>query len=83
MWRGVIGTAGLTAYFGLFDIGKPKPTDTVVVSAAAGSVGEIVIQLAKNHGCKVIGIVGSAEKAEYVVKTLGADACIDYKKENV
>lgn len=53
---GILGIAGLTAYFGLFAVGKPKAGETVVISAAAGSVGEIAIQLAKNHGCKVVGI---------------------------
>ena len=75
----VVGMAGLTAYFGLLDIGQPKPGDTVVVSAAAGAVGGIVGQLAKIHGARAIGIAGGAEKCRFVVDELGFDACLDYK----
>jgi NADPH-dependent curcumin reductase CurA len=77
---GVLGVAGLTAYFGLQKIGKLKAGEKVVVSAAAGSVGEIAVQLAKLAGCEVCGIAGSADKCAYV-KSLGADHVIDYKKE--
>ena len=61
---GVLGTNGLTAYFGLLDIGKPKPGETVVVSGAAGSVGHLVCQLAKNLGCRVVGVAGEWEKID-------------------
>src|SRR5437764_8082120 len=75
----VYGIAGLTAYFGLLDIGKPKTGETVVVSAAAGSVGSIVGQIAKITGCRVIGIAGGAEKCGWLVNELGFDAAVDYK----
>jgi NADPH-dependent curcumin reductase CurA len=79
----VLGVTGLTAYFGLLDVGKPKAGETVVVSAAAGAVGSIVGQIAKLKGCRVVGIAGSDEKCRHVVKDFGFDACINYKKENV
>ncbi|MGK2740126.1 NADP-dependent oxidoreductase [Tepidicaulis sp. LMO-SS28] len=79
----VYGIAGLTAYFGLFEIGQPKEGETVVVSAAAGSVGSIVGQLAKMRGCRVVGIAGGKEKCDWLVKELGFDAAIDYKNEPV
>lgn len=75
----VYGVAGLTAYFGLLDIGKPKEGETVVVSAAAGSVGSLVGQIAKIKGCKVIGIAGGKEKCDWVKSHLGFDECVDYK----
>lgn len=75
----VYGVAGLTAYFGLFDIGKPRDGETVVVSAAGGSVGSLVGQLAKIKGCRVVGVAGGRDKCEWVVKQLGFDACVDYK----
>nr|MEA2799865.1 hypothetical protein [Phenylobacterium sp.] len=75
----VYGIAGLTAYFGLLECGKPKPGETVVVSAAAGSVGSIVGQIAKIKGCKVVGIAGGAEKGRWLVDELGFDAALDYK----
>ncbi len=75
----VYGIAGLTAYFGLLECGKPKPGDTVVVSAAAGSVGSIVGQIAKIKGCRVIGVAGGAEKGRWLVDELGFDAVLDYK----
>ena len=68
---GVYGISGLTAWVGLFQIGKILPTDIVVVSAAAGAVGELAVQIAKNHGCRVIGIAGGKEKCAYV-KSVGA-----------
>jgi NADPH-dependent curcumin reductase CurA len=74
---------GMTAYFGLLDVGEPKPGDTVVVSGAAGAVGQTVGQLAKIKGCRVVGIAGGPAKCEWVVKELGFDACIDYKAGNV
>ena len=76
----VYGIAGLTAYFGLLECGRPKPGDTVVVSAAAGSVGSIVGQIARIKGCRVIGIAGGAEKCDLLTSQLGFDAAVDYKR---
>ncbi len=78
-----LGMTGMTAYFGLLDVGKPEPGQTVVVSGAAGAVGMIVGQIAKIKGCRVVGIAGGAEKCGYIVDELGFDAAIDYKAENV
>src|SRR5579864_6039723 len=75
----VYGIAGLTAYFGLLDVGKPKVGETVVVSAAAGSVGSIVGQIARVKGCKVIGIAGGKDKCHWLTSELGFDAAVDYK----
>ena len=75
----VYGIAGLTAYFGLLNVGKPKEGETVVVSAAAGSVGSIVGQIAKIKGCRVVGIAGGKDKCDWLVKDLGFDAAVDYK----
>src|SRR5689334_4276401 len=75
----VYGIAGLTAYFGLLDIGKPREGETVVVSAAAGSVGSIVGQIAKIKGCRVIGIAGGKDKCNWLTSELGFDAAVDYK----
>ena len=75
----VYGIAGLTAYFGLLDIGQPKAGETVVVSAAAGSVGALVGQIAKIKGCRVVGIAGGAKKCAWLRSELGFDAAIDYK----
>jgi NADPH-dependent curcumin reductase CurA len=83
VYLGVLGMPGMTAYFGLLDIGQPKPGDTVVVSGAAGAVGSVVGQIAKIKGCRVVGIAGGAEKSKYLVDTLGFDAAIDYKSEDV
>jgi len=80
---GALGMPGLTAYFGLLDIGQPKEGETVVVSAAAGAVGAVVGQIAKIKGCRAIGIAGGADKCSYVVEELGFDAAIDYKNEDV
>jgi NADPH-dependent curcumin reductase CurA len=77
----VLGMPGMTAWFGLFEIGQPKPGETVVVSAASGAVGQAVGQLAKIAGCRVVGIAGGAAKCRYVTADLGLDACIDYKAE--
>jgi NADPH-dependent curcumin reductase CurA len=82
-WLNVLGMPGMTAYFGLLDVGQPKAGETVVVSGAAGAVGQTVGQLAKIKGCRVIGIAGGAAKCEFVTKELGFDACIDYKAGNV
>jgi NADPH-dependent curcumin reductase CurA len=79
----VFGATGFTAYFGLKEIGAPKPGETVVVSAAAGAVGSTVVQLAKAWGCRVVGIAGGPAKCAYVKDELGADAVIDYKSEKV
>jgi NADPH-dependent curcumin reductase CurA len=75
----VYGIAGLTAYFGLLHVGHPKPDETVVVSAAAGSVGSIVGQIAKIKGCHVVGIAGGADKCQWLTSELGFDAAVDYK----
>jgi NADPH-dependent curcumin reductase CurA len=75
----VYGVAGLTAYLGLMECGQPKPGETVVVSAAAGSVGTLVGQIAKLKGCKVVGIAGGAEKGELLRREFGFDATVDYK----
>ncbi len=79
----VYGIAGLTAYFGLLEVGKPKAGETVVVSAAAGSVGSIVGQIAKIKGCRVVGIAGGKDKCNWLVSELGFDAAVDYKSEPV
>jgi NADPH-dependent curcumin reductase CurA len=79
----VVGTTGFTAYFGLFDVAKPKPGDTVVVSGAAGAVGQIVGQLAKIAGCRTIGIAGGQEKKADLQELYGYDVAIDYKNEDV
>jgi NADPH-dependent curcumin reductase len=83
VYLGTLGMPGMTAYFGLLDIGKPKEGDTVVVSGAAGAVGMVVGQIAKIKGCRVVGIAGGQEKCQYVVRDLGFDAAIDYKAEDV
>lgn len=75
----IYGIAGLTAYFGLLHVGQPKAGETVVVSAAAGSVGSIVGQIAKIKGCRVIGIAGGRAKCDWLVSELGFDAAVDYK----
>jgi NADPH-dependent curcumin reductase CurA len=82
-YLGCLGMPGLTAYFGMKEIGKPKPGDTVVVSAASGAVGSVVGQLAKAWGARAVGIAGGKAKCDYVVKELGFDACIDYKAGNL
>jgi len=78
-YLGVLGMPGMTAYFGLKDIGQPKAGETVVVSAASGAVGSVVGQLAKIWGCRAVGIAGGREKCAYVEDDLGFDACVDYK----
>ncbi|HYD81445.1 MAG TPA: NADP-dependent oxidoreductase [Paucimonas sp.] len=78
-----LGMPGMTAYFGLLEIGQPKAGETVVVSGAAGAVGQTVGQVAKHKGCRVVGIAGGKEKCDFVVNELGFDACIDYKNESV
>jgi NADPH-dependent curcumin reductase len=83
VWLSVLGLPGLTAYFGLLDIGEAKEGDTVVVSAAAGAVGSVAGQIAKLKGCRVVGIAGGPMKCSYIVDELGFDAAIDYKSERV
>jgi len=80
---GILGMTGFTAYFGLFDIGKPRATDTVLVSGAAGGVGSSVAQLAKTVGCRVVGIAGSEDKCRMLVEKLGYDAAINYKTDDI
>jgi hypothetical protein len=76
---GILNITGLTAYFGLLDIGHPRPGETVVVSAAAGAVGCIAVQLARLAGCRVIGVAGGAEKCRWLSEELGVHAAVDYK----
>jgi NADPH-dependent curcumin reductase CurA len=75
---GVLGMPGFTAYMGLLDIGKPQPGETLAVAAATGAVGSVVGQIAKLHGCHVVGIAGGAEKCAWAVTELGFDACLDH-----
>jgi NADPH-dependent curcumin reductase CurA len=77
----LFGTNGLTAYFGLFEVGQPQAGDTVVVSAASGSVGHLVGQMATRHGCRVVGVTGSAAKCELLTGQLGFDAAVDHRAE--
>jgi NADPH-dependent curcumin reductase CurA len=77
---GVLGMPGMTAYVGLLDIGQPKPGETVVVSAASGAVGSAVGQIAKIKGARAVGVAGSQDKCDYVVRELGFDACVNYRK---
>lgn len=80
---GTLGMPGMTAYFGILEVGKIKEGDRVLVSGAAGAVGSVVGQIAKIKGCKVVGIAGGPQKCEYLVNKLGFDGAIDYKNENV
>ncbi|WP_296384400.1 NADP-dependent oxidoreductase [Reyranella sp.] len=80
--NGVLGMPGMTAYFGLLEVGQPKPGETVVVSAASGAVGQVVGQIGKIMGCRVVGIAGGAAKCAFVTGELGFDACVDYKAGN-
>ncbi len=82
-YMGPLGATGMTAYFGLMDIGKPKEGDTLVVSAAAGAVGSMVGQIGKIHGCHVVGIAGSDDKCKWLTEEAGFDAAINYKSEDV
>ncbi|WP_410767500.1 NADP-dependent oxidoreductase [Haloferax sp. DFSO60] len=79
-YLGTLGMPGRTAYFGLLEVGEPKPGDTVVVSGAAGAVGSVVGQIAKLNGCRVVGFAGSDEKIDWLTEDLGFDAAINYKK---
>jgi NADPH-dependent curcumin reductase CurA len=80
---GILAVAGPTAYVGIHEIGKPKPGDTVVVTAAAGAVGALAGQIAKLHGCRVVGVAGSDDKCKWLTDELGFDAAINYRKENL
>ena len=80
---GVLGMPGHTAYVGLLDHGRPKPGETVVVSAASGAVGAVVGQIAKIEGCRVVGIAGAPEKCEYVTGELGFDACVSHRGDDL
>ncbi|CUI04023.1 NADP-dependent oxidoreductase [Massilia antarctica] len=82
-WLNTLGMPGMTGYFGLIESGQPKAGETVVVSGAAGAVGMTVGQVAKQLGCRVVGIAGGKEKCDFVVNELGFDACIDYKNSSV
>jgi NADPH-dependent curcumin reductase CurA len=83
LFLSALGMPGMTAYFGLLDIGNPKPGETVVVSAASGAVGALVGQIARIKGARAVGLAGGPAKCAYVVDELGFDACIDYKAEDV
>jgi len=78
-YLGAVGMPGVTGWYGLMKIIEPKAGNTVVVSAASGAVGSVVGQLAKAHGCRVVGVAGGVDKCRYVVDELGFDACVDYK----
>ncbi|MES2757061.1 MAG: NADP-dependent oxidoreductase [Pseudomonadota bacterium] len=82
-WLNTLGMPGMTGYFGLLEVGQPKAGETVVVSGAAGAVGQTVGQVARQMGCRVVGIAGGKDKCDFVVKELGFDACIDYKAGDV
>jgi NADPH-dependent curcumin reductase CurA len=78
-YLGVLGIPGLTAYFGLLDVGRPQPGQTVVVSGATGAVGSVAAQIARLQGCRTVGIAGGAEKCRYLRETLGLDGAADYR----
>lgn len=82
-YLGVLGITGLTAYFGIFEHGKPRAGDTVMVSGAAGGVGSIAGQLARISGCRAVGVAGGPEKCAHVTEVLGFDAAIDYKADGL
>ncbi len=82
-WLGGLGMPGMTAWFGLTEIGKPKAGETVLVSAASGAVGSLVGQIAKQLRCRTVGIAGGTNKCRYVTDELGFDSCIDYKQESL
>ncbi len=83
LYLSALGMTGMTAYFGLLDVGRPKTGETLLVSGAAGAVGSIVGQIGKLKGCQVVGIAGGEEKCNYVVDELGFDAAINYKQDDV
>ena len=76
----VLGLTGITAYFGLLDVGRPQAGETVVVSGAAGATGSVVGQIAKIQGCRVVGIAGGPDKCSALTDEFGFDAAVDYKK---
>jgi NADPH-dependent curcumin reductase CurA len=80
---GVLGITGLTAYFGMLDVGRPRPGETVLVSGAAGAVGSIAGQIAKINGCRVVGTTRGADKCRWIVDELGFDAAVDYTGQNL
>ncbi len=82
-YLGALGMTGLTAYFGMLEVGKIRPGDTVLISGAAGAVGSVAGQIAKIKGCRVIGIAGGPDKCKYLTDELAFDGAIDYKKENL
>lgn len=81
-WLGVIGMPGFTAYVGLREFGRPQSGETVVVSAASGAVGQVVGQIAKMKGCRVVGVAGAEDKCQHVVDHYGFDVCVNYKDED-
>ena len=83
MMLSILGITGMTAYFGLMDIGMPKAGETVLISGAAGATGSVVGQIAKLKGCRVVGIAGGEEKCRWLIEQAGFDAVIDYKSEDV
>jgi NADPH-dependent curcumin reductase CurA len=83
LYLGVLGMPGVTGYIGLLDLARPRPGETVVVTAASGAVGSVVGQIAKIKGCRSVGVAGGPEKCRYVVDGLGLDACVDYKAGNL
>ncbi|WP_300651267.1 NADP-dependent oxidoreductase, partial [Pseudomonas sp.] len=83
LYLSALGMTGMTAYFGLLDVGAPKAGETVVISGAAGAVGSVVGQIAKLKGCRVVGIAGGADKCKLLIDELGFDAAIDYKNEDL
>ena len=83
MYLGTLGMPGMTAYFGILEVGELKEGDAVLVSGAAGAVGSIVGQIAKIKGCPVIGMAGGADKCKYLIEELGFDGAIDYKNDNI
>ena len=83
VYTSTLGMTGLTAYFGILDIGNIKAGETVLISGAAGAVGSVAGQIAKIKGCNVVGIAGGQQKCQYITSELGFDAAIDYKSENI
>jgi hypothetical protein len=83
VYLSALGVSGLTAYFGLLDVGRPEPGQTVLVSGAAGSVGSIVGQIARIKGCRAVGIAGGEDKCRWLVEEVGLDAAIDYKSSDL
>jgi len=82
-YLGTLGMTGLTAYFGLLDVGRVQPGDTVVISGAAGAVGSVAGQIAKINGCRTIGIAGTPEKCQVLTEEFGFDAAINYRTDNL